>query len=193
MKLKGKIIIKGQFETLTGLHIGGSKSALAIGGIDNSVIKTAKDRPYIPGSSIKGKLRSLLAKVEGSLFFSEKDQETEQKVVRELLRKDNPKIDVAKATKYGELIKKEGLNDEDYPYIMDLFGYSGDNDNAIGVHYTRLLVRDAFMDEAAWKADFSEDTEVTHGKWENVINRRTGTAEHPRQMERVPAGAKFNF
>ncbi|MEM8528942.1 MAG: type III-A CRISPR-associated RAMP protein Csm3, partial [Bacteroidota bacterium] len=47
--------------------------------------------------------------------------------------------------------------------------------------------------EAAWKADFSEDTEVTHGKWENVINRRTGTAEHPRQMERVPAGAKFNF
>jgi CRISPR-associated protein Csm3 len=42
------------------LHIGGSKDAYEIGGMDNPVIKTIRGEPYIPGSSLKGKLRSLL-------------------------------------------------------------------------------------------------------------------------------------
>ncbi|GIX41995.1 MAG: type III-A CRISPR-associated RAMP protein Csm3 [Leptospiraceae bacterium] len=67
LKLKCKIIVK------TGLHIGGSKESIEIGGIDNIVIKLPyyfinneeyKDVPYIPGSSLKGKIRSLLEWVE---------------------------------------------------------------------------------------------------------------------------------
>lgn len=65
MKLVGKIIIKGDIRTLTGLHIGGSKSAYEVGGVDLNVVKDAAGRPYIPGSSLKGKLRSLLGKKEG--------------------------------------------------------------------------------------------------------------------------------
>lgn len=61
MKLISKTKIHGTITTETGLHIGGSKSTLDIGGIDSPVIKTALGVPYIPGSSLKGKLRSLLA------------------------------------------------------------------------------------------------------------------------------------
>lgn len=65
MRLRGKIIITGHIEALTGLAIGGSKTDVAIGGIDNNVIKNAEGVPYIPGSSLKGKLRSLVEKREG--------------------------------------------------------------------------------------------------------------------------------
>ena len=61
-KLIGKIIISGKIKVLTGLAIGGNKSGIDIGGMDNPVIKTYDGKPYIPGSSLKGKLRSLLAK-----------------------------------------------------------------------------------------------------------------------------------
>ncbi|TAK40805.1 MAG: type III-A CRISPR-associated RAMP protein Csm3, partial [Saprospiraceae bacterium] len=70
MKLTGKLIISGKITAKTGLHIGGSKSSLDIGGVDLNVIKTPQGVPFIPGSSLKGKLRSLLAKTEGSLAAS---------------------------------------------------------------------------------------------------------------------------
>jgi len=54
-KLKGKIVVK------TGLHIGGGNDKVEIGGIDNPVIRNPLTlEPYIPGSSIKGKMRALL-------------------------------------------------------------------------------------------------------------------------------------
>ena len=58
--LKGKLIITGKIETKTGLHIGGTAETLKIGGSDNPVIKDKNGRVFIPGSSLKGKIRSLL-------------------------------------------------------------------------------------------------------------------------------------
>ena len=61
IRLYGKVFIKGDIKALSGLHIGGGDSGLSIGGIDNPVIRNARtNRPYIPGSSLKGKMRSLL-------------------------------------------------------------------------------------------------------------------------------------
>ncbi|MCS7244231.1 MAG: type III-A CRISPR-associated RAMP protein Csm3 [Candidatus Calescibacterium sp.] len=60
IKLAGKYIISGQIELLTGLHIGTSKDTMKIGDLDNPVIKDAFGKPYIPGSSLKGKMRSLM-------------------------------------------------------------------------------------------------------------------------------------
>lgn len=58
-----KIEISGKIEVITGMHIGGSDAFAAIGAIDSPVIKDARtNRPIIPGSSLKGKLRALLAK-----------------------------------------------------------------------------------------------------------------------------------
>lgn len=53
--LKGKIVVK------TGLHIGAGNDKVEIGGMDNPIIRNPLTRePYIPGSSIKGKMRSLM-------------------------------------------------------------------------------------------------------------------------------------
>lgn len=61
MKLQKILILEGILETVTGLRIGGSKEEIEIGGIDNVVIRHPITRfPYIPGSSLKGKVRSLL-------------------------------------------------------------------------------------------------------------------------------------
>ena len=65
MNLKGKFFIKGKIEVRTGLHIGGSKETLDIGGVDNPVIRIKKGEVYIPGSSLKGKIRSLIERKNG--------------------------------------------------------------------------------------------------------------------------------
>lgn len=157
MKLISKIFIKGQIELKTGMHIGGSKTALDIGGIDLNVIKTSEGVPFIPGSSLKGKLRSLLAREFGS---------------------DDVKND-----------------SED---IKQIFGESPSKDSSGQI--TRLIVRDALMNPDIKikienrEGEFSEmELDFTETKWENTINRKTGTAEHPRQLERVPAGTIFDF
>ncbi|MCB0654137.1 MAG: type III-A CRISPR-associated RAMP protein Csm3 [Saprospiraceae bacterium] len=152
MRLIAKLIIKGKIKTETGLHIGGSKSSLDIGEVDLNVIKTPGGVPFIPGSSLKGKLRSLLARTEGSL-------------------------DVG----------------NDPLYIKEIFGSAADSNNGI---VTRLLVRDANLDVAQFKNDFSDvkmDFEFSDVKWENRIDRKSGTAKDPRQLERVPSGTCFNY
>lgn len=58
-----KIKISGDILVKTGMHIGGSSAFAAIGAVDSPVIKDVRTNlPMIPGSSLKGKMRSLLAK-----------------------------------------------------------------------------------------------------------------------------------
>src|SRR3977135_3461368 len=66
LKLIGKLILEGELHCETGLHIGAGKGSLEIGGSDNPVVKDALGRPYIPGRSLRGKLRSLPERCSGS-------------------------------------------------------------------------------------------------------------------------------
>ena len=66
IKLSGRIILRMNILAITGLHIGGSNTALEIGGLDKAVIRNPiTQQPYIPGSSLRGKMRSLLEKALG--------------------------------------------------------------------------------------------------------------------------------
>src|SRR5690625_3594512 len=68
LRLMGRTRITGRIELLSGLHIGAGKDTIEIGGIDNPVIKHPHTgQPYIPGSSLKGKLRFLLEWAFGSI------------------------------------------------------------------------------------------------------------------------------
>src|SRR6478609_9893207 len=67
----GKLILEGQITCETGLHIGAGKGSLEIGGADNPVVKDAFGIPYIPGSSLRGRLRSLLEQTLGLAVPSE--------------------------------------------------------------------------------------------------------------------------
>lgn len=67
-RLIKKIVIEGKIKTITGLHIGSNNTALEIGGVDSTILKNPlDDKPYIPGSSLKGKIRSLLEQSKGFL------------------------------------------------------------------------------------------------------------------------------
>lgn len=68
LSLKKKILFNGRIKLLTGLRIGGTSSAMSIGGLDNIIIRNPIDnKPYIPGSSIKGKMRSLIELRDGTI------------------------------------------------------------------------------------------------------------------------------
>ena len=165
-KLYGKIIFKGVIKALTGLHVGASKETMEIGGLDSPVIKNpVTGEPYIPGSSLKGKLRSLLEMklhTEKGLEFNH-----EMRVGGSVIR-----LHVCKA--HDEAIKCE---------VCRVFGSSGDTNFP-----ARIKVRDAEFTE--YSREFTEnEMEI---KFENSLDRIT-SASNPRQVERVPAGAEFEF
>ncbi len=78
----GKIEISGKIELLTGMHIGASDSFAAIGAIDTPVIKDSiSGLPIIPGSSLKGKMRTLLAKAYNQNPLA-KCEEDDERIIR---------------------------------------------------------------------------------------------------------------
>ena len=165
--------VRGTLEAQTGLRIGAGKQEMHIGGTDNEVIRhPITKEPYIPGSSIKGKMRSLLewyfglAGVAGGAPFSVKHLEK---------LSDETQIKNAKM-------------------LLKLFGISGDAASQIDeLAPTRAMFRDASLDQA-WVTERRENGEpLVEVKSENSIDRIQGVAGNPRQTERVPAGASFDF
>jgi len=174
----GKYIITADLLLLTGLHIGGATEGFEIGGLDNPVIKDPiTDLPYIPGSSLKGKMRSLLEWAHG-LVKPIQDAKTKKWEAGPCM---DPQEDVAIVF---------GLPAEEHPKSPD---------HVPGP--TRLTVLDAFpkgfeparddwgKQVQKWEADLGEGI-YTELKSENTIDRLTSEA-NPRSMERVPAGSRF--
>lgn len=87
--LKRKIIIKADMKVLTGLHIGGSNAYSAIGTVDAPVIRSSDNKPIVPGSSLKGKLRSLLAAVKDSKE-EYRNIKTDQYIIKRLFGSSDP-------------------------------------------------------------------------------------------------------
>ncbi len=171
MKLTNITEIQATLVLKTGLHIGAGDSEMHIGGIDNSVIKhPITQSPYIPGSSLKGKIRSLLEWCSGAVT-------------------DGKPLSLEHLAKATDKSTVEN--------ILKLFGISADNQKEeeqmkrIGVG--RLGFWDCALNEE-WEKRIRDDNQLlTEAKSENTINRITATADNPRQTERVPAGAKFDF
>ena len=171
MQLKTIHTLKATLVLQTGLHIGAGDSEMHIGGTDNPVIKHPHTKvPYIPGSSLKGKIRSLLEWRSGMV------QEKPLGIADWKQAKDGQKSLVLA--------------------ILRLFGVSGgdqlDVETAKHIGPTRLAFWDCSL-QPSWVDEVGESQMLTEVKSENVINRITGTAQHPRQTERVPAGARFDF
>lgn len=165
IQLHGRIIITGMIRALSGLRIGGSTTSLEIGGVDLPVIRNGVNgQPYIPGSSLKGKMRSLAEKWTNA----PQNQPVGQGV----------SIHVAdNKTEYQEY------------WVNPVFGVPGN----IGFEITgptRLIVRDVPLDASSLDAAPNLDLPYSEVKWENAIDRVTAQAS-PRQIERVPAGAVF--
>ncbi|MCS7233362.1 MAG: type III-A CRISPR-associated RAMP protein Csm3 [Synergistetes bacterium] len=191
-KFIGRVLIEGKIEAKTGLRIGGSREVLEVGGLDLPVIKDPFGVPYIPGSSLKGKMRALLELMEGKGSYVLKGEQEDT----------NFQDFWAKYTKYiRESSNEKSIKFEGKPCscgecnICKLFGIPA-NANKRPLNPTRLTVRDAFLDKDDFENKFKDaellEFEYTEVKYENSIDRLTSAA-NPRQVERVPAGAQFNF
>lgn len=167
IKLYGRIFINAQVKALTGLHIGGAGAGLEIGGLDKEVIRNPLNKqPYIPGSSLRGKMRSLTEKRLG-------------------LKQNNPigPVTIHTCRSEAEYRANGGC------LVCHVFGVPAD----IGYSGpTRLLVRDVGLDpdSAAELEKARTDLLYAELKTEVAIDRVTSAAT-PRTLERVPAGAVF--
>jgi len=166
--LLGKVIIRSDIEVRSGLRIGGASGGLKIGGVDLNVITDPEGKPYIPGSSLKGKMRSLMERKEGALPNERGIHQCESK-------EDYKKCSICKI--WGTLGGLKFSEKENIPTL------------------TRLIVRDCYLDEDSITEEMRRniDLQWTEVKFETAINRITGTALSGslRQAERVPAGARF--
>ena len=211
--LLGKFQFKSILLVETGLHIGGGGENLNIGGIDKSVIRDPITQyPYLPGSSIKGKLRSILERVLNKPLNRKGSRDTYRYESDDLVD-GVTKID-------GQFIKFQGARTCE---LSRLFGSTGvrcwlETDVASserlledkspkktidGKEYTeikgrnapaRLIVRDCHLLQESIDDLKKIDTGLymTEWKFENGLDRITAAA-NPRQLERVPKGAKFHF
>jgi len=165
IKLEGRIFIDFEIAAQTGLHIGGSDTGIEIGGVDKTVIRDPlSNRPYIPGSSLRGKMRSLLEKYRGL--------PQNQRIGRGRIH----------SCQRGERSEYRECD------VCQIFGVPGEIEFGAP---TRLVVRDVPMtDNSARALQERTDLPYTETKTEVSIDRVTSAA-NPRQIERVPAGAVF--
>lgn len=165
MKLEKIKNITGALHVLSGLHIGAGRDVIEIGGMDQPIIKhPLTNAPYVPGSSIKGKMRSLL-----EVYYFIKNPKTLNFVGKG---------------------KPCGCGESTCPACL-IFGAAGDKkDKDIGP--SRLLVRDAMLSKHDQER-FDRGDLPMEIKYENTIDRVKGSADNPRPLERVPAGVTFDF
>ena len=178
LKLVGKLILEGEMHCETGLHIGAGKGSLEIGGADNPVVKDSHGRPYVPGSTLRGRIRALLEQATGAAVPSEL-------------------VYISKRKGQEVRIHQSDRPDDE---ICILFGRSPGRMEKVGGgdlesnHATpaRLSVFDAPLVADSITPQMREtlDDELTEVKSENAIDRITSQA-NPRTLERVPAGARF--
>ena len=178
LQLVGKLILSGDLHCETGLHIGAGKGSLEIGGADNPVVKDAFGLPYIPGSSLRGRIRSLLENALGlttpaELVYLSKRKGQEVRIHQS----DRPD---------DEICLLFGRN----PGRMDRV--AGEPLDTRAATPARLAIYDAPLVAESITAQMREnlDDEITEVKSENAIDRITSQA-NPRTLERVPAGARF--
>ncbi len=172
IRLYGRIFLDMDIRAVTGLRIGGSPATLAIGSLDNPVIRNPlNQQPYIPGSSLRGKMRSLWEKSTGATQDFP-------------IRKGNPAV-------YIHAPQYQNPADYENDPVCRIFGVTGDMPVP---NPTRLIVHDVFLSDDSvelLETVAQTDQPFTETKWEAAIDRITSAAV-PRQMERVPAGAVFS-
>jgi len=164
--------LSARLQLLSGLHIGAGDAEMHIGGVDKQVVRhPISKQPYLPGSSLKGKMRSLLEWKSGAV--------RQQALGWDSYTEARPECKAAVLA------------------ILKLFGVSGDaklnEDKARILGPSRLAFWDAELNpDWVGRAD-AMNTGYVEVKAENSINRITGVAVAPRFFERVPAGAEFDF
>ena len=166
--LKGKLLIKGTIKLITGLHIGTSGDFSAIGAVDTIVIRdSVTNKPMIPGSSLKGKMRYLLARTKYNSSLETKEIKEEDECIKRLFGSSDP-IMTSRLQFQDSLLSDKSIEDFkefefDLPYTE--IKYENTIDRIKGVANPRQLERVPAGSEFDFKVvynvekieDFEED------------------------------------
>ena len=166
--LKGKLLIKGTIKLITGLHIGTSGDFSAIGAVDTIVIRdSVTNKPMIPGSSLKGKMRYLLARTKYNSSLETKEIKEEDECIKRLFGSSDPII-TSRLQFQDSLLSDKSIEDFkefefDLPYTE--IKYENTIDRTKGVANPRQLERVPAGSEFDFKVvynvekieDFEED------------------------------------
>lgn len=166
LTLYGRITLRATIDVLTGLHVGTAYSGLGLGGVDLPIVRDqVSSQPYLPGSSLRGKMRSLTERVLG-------------------LPLNTP---VGRARIHSPQTRAE----YDASPLGRLYGVPGSLQFSIDAP-TRLVVRDVFLTDESRTALAGARTDLPYSelKAEVAIDRVTAEAV-ARQVERLPAGARL--
>ncbi len=166
--LKKKVIYTGTIVLRTGLHIGGTNAALNIGGPDKFVVRNPLTNiPYIPGSSLKGKFRSLVELNEGESIDGKPSNDAK--------------------TKSGALFGVSGDSNSSRPSRLIVRDAPMVTENDTDEELAQFGLKRSDI------PNYSQtDLPYTESKTEVAIDRVTAKA-NPRTFERVPAGAQFKL
>ncbi len=168
--IKGKVIIEGKIEVLTGLHIGTSGDFSAIGAVDNIVIRdTVTNKPMIPGSSLKGKMRYLLARTKYNTSIELKNIKEEHESIKRLFGSSDP-IVVSRLQFQDSLlsVKNFGKVEFDLPYTE--IKYENTIDRATGVANPRQQERVPAGSEFDFKLVYNvEKTDEFEEDMKNIL------------------------
>ena len=164
--LYGRVFLRAEIKALTGLHIGGANTSLEIGGVDKAIIRNPlTNEPYIPGSGLRGKMRSQTEKVKGLL----QNKHIGQQVTIHSCQDNSAYVTCP---------------------ICPIFGIPAD-EKITDAKPARLIVRDVSLSETSMQEFESIKVKsFSEIKTEVAIDRVTSAAT-PRSIERVPAGSVF--
>jgi CRISPR-associated protein Csm3 len=177
--LLGRFTIRAEIHAQSGLSIGGGGGGPGWGGDESVARDLLTGEPYVPGSSLKGKMRALTERALGSSLapaFSTQSRRETRLIHRCASEKDYRAAGALPGYQGCPVCHLYGTVPLDFPVLP-----------------TRLITRDAPLSEASRKVLEKRRTELpfTEVKTESVLDRLSAAAT-PRQRERVPAGAVFD-
>ena len=171
--IKGKLIINGTIKLITGLHIGTSGDFSAIGAVDTIVIRdSVTNKPIIPGSSLKGKMRYLLARTKYNSSLELEDIKKEDNSIKRLFGSSDPVV--TSRLQFQDILLSdksiEELKDAEFDLPYTEIKYENTIDRTTGIANPRQLERVPAGSEFDFKIVYNiEKLEEINEDMQNIL------------------------
>jgi len=175
-KLKRRVIVDCIIQTNEPLHVGVGRETISVSEVDLPTMKDTKDKPIIPGSSIKGALRAHVSRLLWSLDESQRENLFG-------VRKVEATQEELKNFQSGDTEEKKRLFDTVLGVVDKLFGAMG--------YASPLRVTDAKLKSRSGTVDTEDTIERTHVRIDNDLDRAAGQALF--DVQAVPEDRQFSF
>lgn len=190
------LLIPTEIQLLTWLHIWGADQQFEIWGIDTPVVfkpclncESTEVEPYIPGSSIKWRMRALLEMYKYWVGGKSIDKNS-KKLIKVIFDDTTKELKRDDDKGKGFYIDSNWLIQDEKNDVSNLFWASGKiGDNSFHIPWN-LIVKDFVLESGCFEK-FKEWNLLLEEKMENTVPRFIDQNTNPRRIQRIPAWTKF--